>query len=176
MRYLGAGHGPAGNMYVSEANGNGTFTSSGALHLSATTWLKVGGFNEQSCVTWGVIVLMYVIIVQGTVGPRATVIRVKDKCVCVFVYSPQRRVASCIHLRNSFRSTWAWGFPSTDRVVSSAEKVVKEGRSSSRVSRWNLSVHLSSTTFVAGHCYMMWSSSPRIRVPEARQYGQTQSL
>ena len=52
-----------------------------------------------------------------------------------YAYSPQRGVDSCIHLRNSFCRTWAGGFPSTNRVVSSAEKEVKEGRSSSRVSR-----------------------------------------
>ena len=51
-----------------------------------------------------------------------------------YAYSPQRGVASCIHLRNSFCRTFAGGFPSTNRLVSSAEKVVKEGRSSSRVS------------------------------------------
>ena len=48
-----------------------------------------------------------------------------------YAYSPQREVASCIHLCNFFCRTWAGGF----RVVSSAEKVMKEGRSSSRVSR-----------------------------------------
>jgi len=52
-----------------------------------------------------------------------------------YAYSPQREVASCIHLHNSFCSTWAGGFPSTNRAVSSAEKIVKEGRSSSRVCR-----------------------------------------
>jgi len=64
---------------LSESNSNDTCTSRAALHLSATTMLKVGGFKEQPCVIWGVIVSIYVIIVQGkTVGPRATVIRVKD--------------------------------------------------------------------------------------------------
>jgi len=43
-----------------------------------------------------------------------------------YAYSPQRGVASCIHLSNSFCRTWAGGFSSTKRVVSSAEKVVKE--------------------------------------------------
>jgi len=43
-----------------------------------------------------------------------------------YPYSPQRGVASCIHLRNSFRKTWAGGFPCTNRVVSSAEKVVRK--------------------------------------------------
>ena len=47
--------------------------------MSANTVLKVGGFKEQPCVIWGVIVSIYIIIVQGkTVGPRATVIRVKN--------------------------------------------------------------------------------------------------
>jgi len=41
--------------------------------------LRVGGFKEQPFMIWGVIVSIYIIIVQGkTVGPRATVIRVKD--------------------------------------------------------------------------------------------------
>jgi len=41
--------------------------------------LKVGGFKEQPCVIWGVIVSIYIIVVQGkTVGPRATVIRVEN--------------------------------------------------------------------------------------------------
>jgi len=41
--------------------------------------LKVGRLKEQPCVNWGVIVSIYSIVVQGkTVGPRATVIRVKD--------------------------------------------------------------------------------------------------
>jgi len=51
-----------------------------------------------------------------------------------YAYSSQRGVDSCIHLRNSFCRTWAGGFPSTN-CVSSAEKEVKEGRSSSHVSR-----------------------------------------
>jgi len=41
--------------------------------------LKVTGFKEQPCVIWGVIVSIYIIIVHGkTVGPRTTVMRVKD--------------------------------------------------------------------------------------------------
>jgi len=51
-----------------------------------------------------------------------------------YAYSPQRGVDSCIHLRNSFCRTWEGGFPSTNCVVSSAEKEVKEGRFSSRAS------------------------------------------
>ena len=68
-------------MCLSEANSNDTITSRAALHLSATTVLRFGGFKEQSCVIWGFIVSIYIIIVQElekTVGPRATVIRVKD--------------------------------------------------------------------------------------------------
>jgi len=52
-----------------------------------------------------------------------------------YAYSPQKWVDSCIHLRSSFCRIWAGGFPSTNRVVSSAERAVKEGKSSSRVSR-----------------------------------------
>ena len=56
-----------------------TCIRSDVLHLSATTVLKVGGFKEQPCVIWGVIVSIYIIIIQGkTVGPRAAIIRVKD--------------------------------------------------------------------------------------------------
>jgi len=68
-----------------------------------------------------------------------------------YAYSLQRGLASCIHLRNSFCKIWSGGFPSTNRVVSTSEKVVKEGRSSGRVSCWNLTVNLSSTTFVVRH-------------------------
>jgi len=79
VRHSGAGHGPAGDVYLSAANSNDALTSRAALHLSATTVLTVGGFKEQPCVIWGVIVSIYIIVVQGkTVGPRATVIRVKD--------------------------------------------------------------------------------------------------
>jgi len=55
-----------------------------------------------------------------------------------YAYSQQRRVASYINLCNSFCKTWEGGRTSTDHVVSSAEKVVKEGRCSSLVSHWNL--------------------------------------
>jgi len=79
VRHSEAGHGPAGNVCLSEARSNDAFTSRAALHLSATTVLKIGGFKEQPCVIWGVIVSIYMIIAQRkTVGPRATVIRVKD--------------------------------------------------------------------------------------------------
>jgi len=43
---------------------------------------------------------------------------------------------------------WGGGFPRTSCVVSSVEKEVREGRSTSRVSLWNLTVNLPSTTFV----------------------------
>jgi len=77
MQHSGAGHGPAGNVYLSEANRHGTFASRRVLHLSAITLLKAEGFKEQPCLIWGVIVSIHVIVVQGeTVGPRA--IRVKN--------------------------------------------------------------------------------------------------
>ena len=82
MRHSGRGHGPAENVCLSETKSNDNLTSRAALHsgLSANTLLRVGGFTEQSCVICGVIFSIYIIIVQGeTVGPRATVIRVKDK-------------------------------------------------------------------------------------------------
>jgi len=68
-----------------------------------------------------------------------------------YVNSQHRGVTSCIHLRRSFCRIWGGGFSRTSRVVSCVEKEVREGRSSSRVSRWNLTVNLSSTAFVVGH-------------------------
>jgi len=68
-----------------------------------------------------------------------------------YANSQHRGVASCIHLRRSFCRICGGGFPRTSRVVSSAEKEVREERSSNRVSRWNLAVNLSSTTCVVGH-------------------------
>ena len=66
-------------MFLSAGNSNDAFTSRAALLLSSTTVLMVGGFKEQSCVIWGVIVSIYITVVQGkTVGPRDTVNRVKD--------------------------------------------------------------------------------------------------
>ena len=66
-------------MCLSGSNGVDRLTSRTVLHLSATTGLSLKGFKEQSCVVWGVLVSIYIIIVQGeTVRPRATVIRVKD--------------------------------------------------------------------------------------------------
>ena len=53
-----------------------------------------------------------------------------------YTNSQHRGVASCIHLRRSFCRIWG-GFPKSSHVVSSAEKEVRERRSSSRVSRWN---------------------------------------
>jgi len=48
--------------------------------LSATTGLRVEGFKKQPRVVWGVIVCIYIIVVQGeTMRLRVTVIRVKDK-------------------------------------------------------------------------------------------------
>jgi len=45
---------------MSEANSNDNLISSAALHLSTTTMLRVGGFKEQPCVIWGVIVSIYI--------------------------------------------------------------------------------------------------------------------
>ena len=54
-------------------------TSRTALHLSDTAGLSLKKFKEQAHVVWGVLVAIYIIIVQGeTVRPKATVIRVKD--------------------------------------------------------------------------------------------------
>jgi len=68
-----------------------------------------------------------------------------------YANSQHRGVASCIHLRRSLCRILGGGFPRTSRVVSSAKKEVREGRSSSRESCWNLTVNLPSTTFVVGH-------------------------
>jgi len=68
-----------------------------------------------------------------------------------YANSQHRGVASCIYLSRSFCRIWGGEFPRTSRVVSSAEKELREGRSSSRVRRWNLTVNLPSTTFVVGH-------------------------
>jgi len=77
-----------------------------------------------------------------------------------YAYSPQRCVASRHHrdvwllvsisVIPSSCKTWAGRLPSTNHGVSSNEKAVREGRSNSRVSRWNMAVNLSSTTFVVG--------------------------
>ena len=64
---------------LSGSNGVDGSTSRTALHLSATTGLSLKGFKEQPCMIWGVIVSIYIVIVQGkTVRPRATVIRVEE--------------------------------------------------------------------------------------------------
>ena len=58
------------------------FTSRTELHLSNTTGLRVGGFKEHPHLIWGIVVSIYVIIVQGeTVRSRAAVIRVTDNAV-----------------------------------------------------------------------------------------------
>ena len=59
-------------MCLSGDNSNDTFTSRAALHLSTTTMRKVGGFKEQPCVIWGVIVSIYVIVVQGKTVVRSS--------------------------------------------------------------------------------------------------------
>ena len=65
-------------MCLSGSTSKDNFTSRTALHLSTTTGLRVGGFKEHPRVIWGVIVSIYMIIVQGeTVRSRAAVIRVK---------------------------------------------------------------------------------------------------
>ena len=68
-----------------------------------------------------------------------------------YANSQHRGVASCVHLRRSFCRIWGGGFPRTSRAVSFSEREVREGRSSSCVSRWNLTVNLPSSTFVVGH-------------------------
>jgi len=60
-----------------------------------------------------------------------------------YANSQHKGIACCTHLRRSLCRIWGGVFPRTSRVVSSAEKEVREGWSSSRVSRWNLTVNLS---------------------------------
>jgi len=67
MQHSGAGHEPAGKVYLSEANSHGTFASRSVLHLSAITLLIVGGFKEQPRVIWGVIVSIHVQLVYRVV-------------------------------------------------------------------------------------------------------------
>jgi len=63
---------------VSRCTGKDSFTSRAALHLSATAGLRVGGFQEHPHVIWGVILSIFIIIVQGeTMRSRAAIIRVK---------------------------------------------------------------------------------------------------
>jgi len=58
-----------------------------------------------------------------------------------YANSQHRGFASCIHLRRSLSRIWGGGFPRTSPVVSSSELELWEGGSSSRVSRWNLTVN-----------------------------------
>jgi len=55
-----------------------------------------------------------------------------------------------IHPFGPFCSICGEGLPSTIRVISSGVKDAKGGRSSSRVSPWNLAVNCCSTPFVTG--------------------------
>jgi len=73
--------------------------------------LKVGRFREQPCVVWGVIVSIHAIIVQGeTVGPRVTVIRVKDNeadylltHLAPWITAPFRYAAKTQSIRRPFK-------------------------------------------------------------------------
>ena len=66
-------------MCLSRSTGNVSQTSCTAIQLSATTGLRGGGFKEQPLVIWGILVSIYIIVVQGeAVRPRGTVIRVID--------------------------------------------------------------------------------------------------
>jgi len=68
-----------------------------------------------------------------------------------YANSLQIGVASVINLFKPFCSTWGGELPSTIRVISSDVKDAKGGRSSSRVSPWNLAGNCCNTHFVAGH-------------------------
>ena len=57
----------------------GSLTARTALHLSTTTRLRVGRFQDHPRVISGVIVSIHIIIAQGeTIRSRAAIIRVKD--------------------------------------------------------------------------------------------------
>jgi len=57
-------------------------------------WLGVGEFNEQPCVIGGVVVCVYIVVVQGeTMRPRATMIRVEDSEVNYLLTHHAVRVA-----------------------------------------------------------------------------------
>ena len=62
----------------------------GTLHyeLSGTNWLSFGGFKEQTCVVGGVIICVYIIVVQWeTMRPRATIMSIEDNEVdCLFTH------------------------------------------------------------------------------------------
>jgi len=64
--------------------------------------------------------------------------------------SLQIGVASMIHPLRPICSTCGGGLPNTIRVFSSGVKDAKGGRSSSRLSPWNLAVNCCNTPFVAG--------------------------
>jgi len=59
-------------------------------------------------------------------------------------------VASVIHPFKPFCNTCGGGLPNTILVISCGVKNAKGGRSSSRVSPWNLAVNCCNTPFVAG--------------------------
>jgi len=63
--------------------------------------------------------------------------------------SPQMGVASVIHPLSLVR-TGGVGLPSTSCVISSGVKDAKGGRSSKRVSPWNLAANCARTKLVAG--------------------------
>ena len=64
--------------------------------------------------------------------------------------SPQMGVASVIYPLRSLVRTGRGGLPSTSRDISSGVKDAKGGRSSKRVSPWNLSVNCAGNNLVAG--------------------------
>ena len=67
-----------------------------------------------------------------------------------YANSLQSGVASMIQLFKPFCSTCDGGLPNTIRVFSCGVKDANVGRSSSRVSPWNLAVNWCNTPFVAG--------------------------
>jgi len=90
---------------VSGSNGVDRLTSRTALHLSATAGPSLRGFKEQAYVVWGVIVSIYITIVQGeTVRPKATVNRVKDNEVNYLLTNLALRIT--IPFRYAHPSKW----------------------------------------------------------------------
>jgi len=58
------------------------------VQVSATIWLRGGGFKEQPGVVGGVIIYVCLIVVQAkTMWPRATIIEIEDSEVdCLFTH------------------------------------------------------------------------------------------
>jgi len=68
-----------------------------------------------------------------------------------YANSKHRGVAFCFYLRRSFCRIWGGRFPRTNRMVSSAEKKGREGRSSTSCEPFEFNIKPVKYYFVAGH-------------------------